>query len=106
MSGQGTKNLRPVRTTEEAKKRGSMGGKRCAEAKRERKRLRELLEIALSTPSEEGGTQAEAITAALVASALAGNVKAYEVIRDTLGEKPTEQVEQDTRLEIVWGGDK
>ena len=98
-----TKNLRPVLTSEEAKKRGSMGGKRCAEAKRERKRLRELLEIALAQPCDTKGTHAEAITSALVARALTGDVRAYEVIRDTLGEKPTEQVAQDTRLEIVWG---
>lgn len=103
MSGERLKNLRPVRTSEEAKKRGSMGGKRCAEAKRERKRLRELLEIALAQPCDNGATQAEAVTAAIIGKALAGDVRAYEVIRDTVGEKPTDQVAQDTRIEITWG---
>lgn len=102
MSGERLKNLRPVRTSEEAKKRGSMGGKRCAEAKRERKRLRELLDIALAQPCDTKGTHAEAITSALVARALTGDVRAYEVIRDTLGEKPKDEVAQDMTVRLSW----
>ena len=102
MSRDRTKNLRPVLTSEEAKKRGSMGGKRCAEAKRERKRLRELLEIALAQPCDTKGTHAEAITSALVARALTGDVRAYEVIRDTLGEKPKDEVAQDMTVRLSW----
>lgn len=39
------------------------------------------------------GTQA-AMSAALIKQALSGNTKAYEIIRDTIGEKPVEKVEQ------------
>ena len=42
-------NLDPVRTTAEAKKRGSAGGKKCAENKRRRKQARECMEIILSS---------------------------------------------------------
>lgn len=37
------------------------------------------------------GTQA-ALSAALIKQALSGNTKAYEIIRDTIGEKPVENV--------------
>lgn len=42
-------NLDPVRTTEEAKKRGSAGGKKAAANKRKRKQARECMEMILSS---------------------------------------------------------
>lgn len=94
-------NFKP-RSTVEARKNGQKGGVRSGEARREKKRLRELLELALERKGDDGQTTAEAVTAALVAKALTGDVKAYEVIRDTVGEKPTDKVAQDTTLEIRW----
>ena len=41
----------------------------------------------MNKSGEKASTQ-EAITIALIKQALNGNVKAYEVIRDTIGEKP------------------
>lgn len=58
--------------------------KKSAEKKRERKALKDELIALLSA----GKTQ-EKISLALIKKALAGNVKAFEVIRDTIGEKPS-----------------
>lgn len=95
-------NLVPMRSVEEAREKGRKGGKKSGEARREKKRLRELLELALERVGDDGQTTAEAVTAALVAKALTGDVKAYEVIRDTVGEKPKDEVAQDMTLEISW----
>lgn len=55
----------------------------------EKKMLKELLELALSEETETGNKYID-ITKALITQAEDGNVKAYEVIRDTLGQKPVE----------------
>jgi len=69
-----------------------MGGQKSVEVRRERKKLKELLEIALLLPDEDTGEQNDfSITSALIKEAKKGNVNAYTVIRDTLGEKPTEK---------------
>ena len=78
---------------EEAKKNGAKGGKASVEARRKRKTLKEELLALLS----DGDIQ-ERLSLALLDEALNGNkagsvTKAFEVIRDTIGEKPTEKVE-------------
>ena len=86
-------NLIPKTTLskEEAKKLGSKGGKKSAEVRREKKILKELLEEALGKKTETGNRYVD-ITNALIQEAEKGNVKAYETIRDTLGQKPKENV--------------
>jgi hypothetical protein len=88
MSGQ--KKVPRAPTAEEARRRGSLGGKKSAEARKKRKALRELLEVALMMPADCGGTRIDSIVSALIGKAETGDTKAFEVIRDTLGEKPTE----------------
>lgn len=86
-------NLRPCEyklSQEEAKR----GGKASVESRRRRKALKEELLLLLS----DGDVQ-ERISLALINEALNGNkagsvTKAFEVIRDTIGEKPVEKVEQ------------
>lgn len=97
-------DLIPVRSKEEAKKRGKVGGKKSGESRRRRKALREHLEALLSS-RREGLTTAEALTIALVEKGLSGDVRAYEVIRDTIGEKPVDKAQSDntTKLIIEWG---
>ena len=82
-------NLVPTtkRSKEEAKKISSNGGKKSGEVRRKRKQLREELLALLSA----GNTQKN-ISLALIDQALNGNVKAFETIRDTIGEKPVEKV--------------
>ena len=80
-------------TVEEASK----GGKASAESRRQKKLLRECLTELLDRvyESNEGlqMTGAERISARLFRSALEGDNKAFEIIRDTVGEKPRDSVE-------------
>jgi len=94
MPRNGTKNLKPqnTRTKEEQKKIASMGGKKSGENRRARKTLREELLAILSS----GDVQSR-MSLALIQEALDGNksgsvTKAFEVIRDTVGEKPVDKV--------------
>lgn len=73
----------------------SKGGKASAEARRQKKNLRLALEMLLEKDfkDKEGKivTGAEAITAKLFQQAMNGNVKAFETLRDTVGQKPIER---------------
>ena len=86
-------NLKPKTTLskEEAKRLGSLGGKKSVEARRQKKMLRELLEEALEKKTDTGNKYID-ITTALIKEAEKGNVRAYETIRDTLGQKPKENI--------------
>ncbi len=104
-------NLKPKdsnQSREEAKINGKKGGIASGKARRERKAMREQLEILLNLPlknekltkqiKELGIKEKEidnqmALTISLYQEALKGNTKAYEIIRDTIGEKPIEQVQ-------------
>ncbi len=79
-------NLKPARTKAEARERGANGGKKSGQARREKKLMREALEKRI-------GASLDAVTQALIDKAATGDVRAYEVIRDTLGEKPTDKVQ-------------
>lgn len=94
-------NLKPIKTlsSEEAKKRGSAGGKKSVEVRKEKKMLKDLLEEALLKNTETGNRYIN-ITSALIKEAEKGNVKAYETIRDTLGQKPKEIIDANVNTEI------
>ena len=85
-------NLTSPRSTEEARERGRKGGVASGQARREKRALREYLEARLEIKSGDM-IAAEAITVALVDKALSGDVRAYETIRDTLGQNPKQVVE-------------
>lgn len=88
-------NLRPVRNTAEAQKRGRAGGKASGISKRKKKTMKEMLEILLSAKVNFEGEQVEAlegISIALIRRALSGDTKAFELIRDTIGQKPTDKL--------------
>lgn len=82
------KNLIPLNERTKSKQReiASKGGKASVEAKRKRKTLKEELLLLL----DDGNTR-EAVSAALIRSAKKGSVKAFEVLRDTIGERPVER---------------
>lgn len=118
-------NLKPYKkgelSSEEAKRRGSKGGKAKAKKERERKSMQELAKMILSLPmrneslddveafnelkkkvEKEDGTLAEVAKnmtvaqAALFAQAnkaIKGDAHALTFLRDTAGEKPIEKVE-------------
>lgn len=83
-------NLIPLnkRSKSEQRQIQSMGGLKSGENRRKRKTLKEDL-IALL---EDGSVQREGCLA-LINQFLKGNIKAFETIRDTIGEKPTEKTE-------------
>lgn len=88
-------NLRPGEyklTVEEAKK----GGKASGEARAARRDLRKALEMLLdksyktNTGDEISGT--EAIALKQIEKAMKGDTRAFEVVRDTIGQKPVDKV--------------
>ena len=76
------------RTTEEQREIARKGGKASAKARAARKTLKEELLLLLS----QGNTQ-EKISLSLIQEAVNGNTKAFEVIRDTIGEKPKDDID-------------
>ena len=93
-------NLRPVQSPEEARKRGRNGGVASGESKRQRKKIREALEIFLcsdiETKSGEILSGTDAIALQVFKRALKGDLRAFEIIRDTIGERPTHGVHVET----------
>lgn len=71
------------------------GAYASAEAKRKRKTLKEELLLLL----EEGDTQKN-VSVALINKVLAGDVQAFNTLRDTIGEKPIEKVEANLSADI------
>ena len=76
------------RTTSEKRAIASAGGKASGEARRKRKSLKEELLLMLEDEEVQ-----KSVTIALINQAQKGNVKAYEMIRDTIEEKPVEKVQ-------------
>lgn len=74
----------------------SNGGKASAEARRKKRDLRLALEMLLEKEMKSSNgeivTGTEALTARLFKEAMSGNVRAFEVLRDTVGQKPVEKV--------------
>ena len=81
-------NLKPVTSKKEARERGRKGGLASGEARRKRKTLKEELLLMLEDEEVQ-----KSVTIALINQAQKGNVRAYEMIRDTIEEKPVEKVQ-------------
>lgn len=86
-----------VPTSEQARINGAKGGKASAESKKRKKEIRECLEILLEKEIKASNGElmsgAEAISAVLFKKALKGDVRAFEVLRDSAGQKPVERVQ-------------
>ena len=101
----GKENLKPVRSKEEARERGSKGGKKSGEKRRELKTMREMLNYLLdkeiTNNKGEKAITLEAIMVAQIKEALKGNTRAVQFIRDTIGQKPKDTVEAvNTNIDI------
>lgn len=111
------KNLKPIRhlSKEEAKKRGSKGGKASVESRRKRKALREQMQMLLSLPVYDTkafnamssfGVEIDEIdnntrlVYCLLKKAFTGDVAAFKEIRSMMGE----DVAQGGRLEELIRG--
>ena len=87
---------KPFERGEEQREKARKAGLISGEVRRTRKTLREeLLELltveVVDSKGNKNSTQA-ALSSALIKQALRGNTKAYEIIRDTIGEKPAENL--------------
>lgn len=89
------KNLR-VPTSSEARENGKKGGIASGEARRAKKSLREAMQILMDADltGKDGKTMTgtEAMAAKAFQAALKGDWKAWELVRDTAGQKPVERV--------------
>ncbi len=85
-------------TSETAREAGRKGGRKAGINIKKRKTLREELLAVLTDMeipeknSEKKVPVQEALSVSLIKAALNGNVRAFEIIRDTIGEKPVENV--------------
>ena len=86
-----------VLTSEEAREIGKLGGVASAKSRKQKKQIREHLQALLLSSvgkNKEGedisGSEALAIRA--FQSAVKGDWKAWELVRDTAGQKPIEKV--------------
>lgn len=60
---------------------------------KEKKLLKDELAILMETINKDGKTYQELISTALVKEALKGNTKAFEIIRDTMGQTITNTIQ-------------
>ena len=95
-------NLKPVRSVEEARIKGRKGGRASGIARREKKTFREAL-AALLDAKIKGSTLTgrEAIAIALFEKAMAGDVKAFQELRDTIGEKPVDSMQLEAVVDVT-----
>ena len=110
-------NLKPIRSVNEARKKGQNGGKASGVARRKKKALKEEFELLLSMPvksvslrenlqkigidADEDMTIQTAIVAAMVQQASQGNVKAFQAIKDTIMDKSEEDKKDDAVTQII-----
>ncbi len=93
-----TKPFTSDQSREQAAINGRKGGKESARRKKERKTLCDALLFLMAQPEKDkdgnntGRTMQDAVIAGLVKRASRGDPKAFEVLRDTIGEKPVEKI--------------
>lgn len=107
-----SKNLRKL-TTEEAREIGRKGGVKSGEIRKKKKMMKEQISLLLSLPfpdvrdktgkkiktifqqlgiDDENIDNQMAIIIAMWQQALKGNYKAFNTLRDTVGEKPKDEI--------------
>ncbi len=96
INGQPLPQGKVIQAGEEARELGKKGGVKSGEVRRARKTLREELEALLTEEiTDKNGRRMQtqkAISASMIKQALTGSTKAFELIRDTIGEKPVDKV--------------
>ena len=71
-----------------------------------RSKLDEELEILLQIMDEKSGkTLQEKMSMALIEKAMQGDTKAYEIVRDTIGQRPDNMADTNIQQIIITGGD-
>lgn len=111
------------RTKEEQREIARMGGIASGKARREKKMFRETLESLLTMPMKSGEGMCiddiqnfaaikgqnisvqEAILIAQVQKAMKGDTRAAEYVRDSIGEKPTDNMNMSVNLPVFFEGE-
>ena len=112
------------KTKEQLSEAGKKGGKASVEARRRRKELKETLEILLNMSLDKrrknvdiekiqafadlkgkNVTVDEAMMIKLVQKALSGDLNSISMVRDTIGEKPSDRVEVKDVTPIIISGE-
>ena len=100
-------NLRPFGTLTESEQReiSQKGGKASGEARQAKKSLREAMQVLMDADltGKDGKTMTgtEAMAAKAFQAALKGDWKAWELVRDTAGQKPVDRVKMQTDVNIA-----
>lgn len=110
-------------THEELSAAGRVGGINSGKAKREKKKMKEVLHVLLDMPLKKGkcydieeiknfaslkGKNIDVQTAILIKQvqrALAGDLTSAEFLRDTSGQKPKENVDIQANIPVVISGE-
>jgi hypothetical protein len=87
-------------TENEQREIAKSGGIASGESRRRKKQLKDDLIRLLETGDNQNNMCLELMT-----KALNGDIRAFEVIRDTIGEKPKEQIEERQEVKIVVDDD-
>ena len=109
-------NLKPVRTKEEAKKRGAAGGKKSGASRRKKRDARQAIRYVLDMAAtgkldekleglgfdEEDRTNMTGLTVAMMMRAASGDVSAYKALMDYGGFHPDQKLkERESRARIA-----
>lgn len=116
------KNAFARMTPEQRSEYGRKGAEKANETRRKRKEMRETLDILLNMPLKKGKVYSaeeiksfadlngknitidQALMVKLIQKALKGDLNAITMVRDTVGEKPTDKMEiKDTTPVIISG---
>lgn len=104
------KNLEPVRTKEEAKKRGKNGGIESGKSRRRKRAMKDATKLLLDMPIQQDSvsnalrtmgfdekdlTNQMAMLVAVWKSAMEGNIAAAAFLRDTAGESVDQKQKQE-----------
>lgn len=93
-------NLKPVRSTEEARELGRKGGIASGKARREKATMLQMLERCLDeTNDKTGKTYKELATLGLIKGAVNGSSKNYEIIQSLMEKK--EKKEEETNITVM-----
>jgi len=112
-------NLKPIQkgqlSKEELKKRQKNGGIKSGEVRKEKKLLKDTIAMMLEMKAPDHlkveledklginvDTIQDLITSGLMGKAMSGDAKAFEVLRDTVGQKPKDEIMQtNTNIDIT-----
>lgn len=119
----GKDNLIPVRSEDEAREKGKVGGIASGKARREKKAMKDTLNDLLSMPLKAGKaadletiknlaalkgkniTVQEAIMLSQIQKAMKGDTKAAEYVRDTIGQRPDNRTNIEMTVPVMFEGE-